>query len=124
MGTVIQLYNEDESFIAKFRNLYKQTKERKEYLELLKWVISYYSDSNNEKQYPLFSVLSVIYHACPECLFDYVKDYDSLEREFMVTAKIMFEEDYIDKELIDKWRYEVLGKPSLSKVNVSKLDIE
>lgn len=122
MGTVVQLCN--GSFTMKFKSLYKQAKNRQDFLDLLKWVIGYYTNPKNEKEHPLFAFLSVIYYSCPESFFDYVKDYDSLEREFMVTAKVMFEEDYIDKELINKWHYEILGTNPLFNAQKIKSETE
>lgn len=42
----------------------------------------------------------------------------------MVTAKVMFEEDYIDKKLINKWHYEILGSTPLFNAQKIKSETE
>lgn len=115
MGVVVTLDSpSNESFTQRFRCLHSSANDRKDYRNLLQLVINYYINPENPKEHQLFAFLSVIYESCPESFFDYVKDFDAIERDFIITAKIMFEEEDIDRLQIKKWKTDILGSSILS----------
>lgn len=118
MGIVVEMnnYTSEQWFTNEFRSRYKLAQGRRDYLGLLKWSINYYVVPDNPKEHQIFAVLSVIYDVCPESFFDYVKDFDAVERDFMITVKMLFEEGDIDKDNLLKWKREVLGLSVLSPV--------
>lgn len=120
MGILYNMKKNSNSsiFTADFRLHLSRCESRKDYLRLLQWVITYYVNPDNHKEHMIFSVLSVIYRQSPEAFFDYLKDMDSLEWEFVANAKILFETEYFNQDTLDKWKNDLLGNSiKINKTN-------